>query len=97
MKLQNVTYNILYNTQVVCFLCATEDSWEIPRSEFEVGVKLGEGNFEAVFKGQLRVTAMSPKIYAHKQEMEFEGKSHYSTTLANKLISGSFSSLLSSS
>ena len=74
--MQNVTYNILYNTQVVRFLCATEDSWEIPRSEFEVGVKLGEGNFGAVFKGQLRVTAMSPKIYAHKQEMEFEGKSH---------------------
>ena len=49
--------NVTYNTQVVHFLCATEDSWEIPRSEFEVRVKLGEGNFEAVFKGQLSLAS----------------------------------------
>ena len=58
------------------FLTINEDAWEIPRSEIEVGGKLGQGNYGAVFKGQLTVTAMSPKIYAHKQKMDFEGNSH---------------------
>ena len=58
------------------FLDATEDAWEISRNEIEVGVKLGEGNYGAVFKGQLTVTAMSPTINAHKKIMDFEGKSH---------------------
>ena len=53
-----------------------EDAWEIPRSEIEVGDKLGQGNYGAVFKGQLTVAAMSPRIYAYKKEMDFEGKSH---------------------
>ena len=63
------------------FLTINEDAWEIPRSEIEVGGKLGQGNYGAVFKGQLTVTAMSPKIYAHKQEMEFEGKSHFNVAV----------------
>ena len=57
-------------------LDATEEKWEIHRSEIKVGEKLGQGNYGAVFKGQLTVTAMSPAIYAHKKEMDFEGKSH---------------------
>ena len=61
---------------MVRFLNATEDAWEIPRDEIEVGNKLGQGQYGAVFKGQLTVTAMSPIIHAHKREMEFEGKSH---------------------
>ena len=61
---------------MVRFLDATEDPWEISRSEIEVGVKVGQGNYGAVFRGQLTVAAMSPGIYTHKQEMEFEGKSH---------------------
>ena len=72
--------------QVVHFLNnnASEDAWEIPRSEIEVGEKLGQGNYGAVFKGQLTVTAMSPKIYAHKKEMDFEGRSHL--TVAVKML-----------
>ena len=58
------------------FVNTSEDAWEIPRSEIEVGEKLGQGNYGAVFKGQLSLEIMSPKIYAHKQEMDFEGKSH---------------------
>ena len=54
----------------------SEDAWEIPRSEIEVGDKLGQGNYGSVFKGQLTVTAMSPRIYAHIKEVEFEGKSY---------------------
>ena len=63
---------------------ANEDAWEIPRSEIEVGDKLGQGNYGAVFKGQLTVTAMSPMIDAHKKEIDFEGKSHL--TVAVKLL-----------
>ena len=72
---------ILFNTQVVRFLDATEDAWEISRNEIEVGVKLGEGNYGAVFRGELTVTAMSPAINAHKQRMDFEGKSHLSVAV----------------
>ena len=32
--------------------------------------------YGAVFKGQLTVAAMTPMIYVHKKEMDFEGKSH---------------------
>ena len=54
----------------------SEDAWEIPRSEIEVGEKLGQGHYGAVFKGRLSLEVMSPKIYAHKQEMELEGNSY---------------------
>ena len=70
--------------QELHFLSTTEDSWEISRCEIEVGDKLGQGNYGAVFRGQLSLEAMSPKIYAYKQEMEFEGKSHL--TVAVKLL-----------
>ena len=71
---QCMTYSLLL--QVIRFLNATEDEWEVPRCEIEVGAKLGEGSYGAVFKGQLTVTAMTPMIHAHKKEMDFEGKSH---------------------
>ena len=58
-----------------------EDGWEIPRSEIELGDKLGEGNYGAVFKGQLTVKAMTPKINTYKKEMDFEGKSHLSVAV----------------
>ena len=61
---------------MVRFITEAEDAWEIPRTEIEIGDILGKGNYGSVFRGQLTVTAMSPRIYAHKQEMEFEGKSH---------------------
>ena len=63
---------------------ANEDAWEISREEIELGDKLGQGNYGVVFKGELTVTAMSPMIYAHKKEMNFEGKSHL--TVAVKLL-----------
>ena len=63
---------------------ANGDAWELSRSVITVGDKLGQGNYGAVFKGKLSVTAMSPRIYAHKQEMEFEGKSHL--TVAVKML-----------
>ena len=66
----------LCNTQVVNLLKTSEDAWEIPRSEIEVGDKLGQGNYGSVFKGRLSLEVMSPKIHAHKQEMELEGNSH---------------------
>ena len=55
---------------------AIEDTWEISREDIEVGNKLGQGNYGTVFRGRLSLKAMTPGIYAHKQEMEFEGKSH---------------------
>ena len=66
---------------MVRFLDATEDAWEISRNEIEVGVKLGEGYYGGVFRGELTVTAMSPAISAHKQRMDFEGKSHLSVAV----------------
>ena len=69
-------YCTLYNIQVVNLPNASHDVWEISRSEIEAGDKLGQGNYGAVFKGWLTVAAMTPKIYAHKKEMDFEGKSH---------------------
>ena len=69
---------------MVCFLNATEDAWEISREEIEVGDKLARGNYGVVFKGHLTVTAMSPRIHTHKNEMDFEGKSHL--TVAVKMI-----------
>ena len=75
---------LLFITQVVRFLDATEEKWEISRCEIEIGDKLGQGNYGAVFKGQLTVTAMSPIIHAHKKEMDFEGKSHL--TVAVKML-----------
>ena len=60
------------------------DGWELPRSEIEIGAQLGQGNYGSVFRGQLKVTAMSPRVYAHKQEMDFEGISHL--TVAVKML-----------
>ena len=37
-----------------------------------------------MFKGQLKPTAMSPRIYDYKQKMESEGKSHL--TVAVKVL-----------
>ena len=62
----------------------TADAWEVPRTEIEIGAQIGQGNYGAVFKGQLKLTAMSPMIYAHKQEMDFEGTSHL--TVAVKML-----------
>ena len=72
--------------QVVHFYDAkvTYDAWELPRTEIEIGAQIGQGNYGAVFKGQLKLTAMSPMIYAHKQEMDFEGTSHL--TVAVKML-----------
>ena len=67
---------MLFILQVVRLLDGTEEEWEISRSEIELGDKLGQGNYGAVFKGQLTVAAMTPMIYVHKKEMDFEGKSH---------------------
>ena len=69
---------MLVITQVVRLLDATEEEWEISRSEIELGDKLGQGNYGAVFKGRLTVAAMTPKIHTYKKEMDFEGKSHLS-------------------
>ena len=60
------------------------DAWELPRSEIEIGAQVGQGNYGNVFRGQLKVTAMSPMVYAHKQEMDFEGTSHL--TVAVKML-----------
>ena len=60
---------------------APYDDWEIPRSGIEIGAQVGQGNYGDVFKGRLKVTAMSPKIFAFKQEMDFEGKSHLSVAV----------------
>ena len=60
------------------------DAWENSRNEIEIGEKVGQGNYGTVFRGQLSGKAMSPKIYAHKQEMEFEGRSHL--TVAVKML-----------
>ena len=73
-----------YWTQVVHFHDVTPDAWEIPGGEIEFGDKVGTGNYGEVFRGQLAITANSPRIYAHKQEMEFEGKSHL--TVAVKML-----------
>ena len=72
---------MLVITQVVRLLDATEEEWEISRSEVDLGDKLGQGNYGAVFKGQLTVTAMTPIIHTHKKEMDFEGKSHLSVAV----------------
>ena len=72
---------MLLIAQVVRLLDATEEEWEISRSEVELGDKLGQGNYGAVFKGQLTVAAMTPKIHTHKKEMDFEGKSHLSVAV----------------
>ena len=61
---------------MIRFQANSEDVWEISRCEIEIGDKLGQGSYGAVFKGQLTVTAMTPMIHAHKKEMDFEGKSH---------------------
>ena len=72
---------IIYILQVVRLLDDTEEEWEISRSEIELGDKLGQGNYGAVFKGRLTVTAMTPKINTYKKEMDFEGKSHLSVAV----------------
>ena len=60
------------------------DTWELSRSDVEIGAQLGQGEYGEVFEGQLSMTAMSPWINAHKREMEFEGKSHL--TVAVKML-----------
>ena len=69
---------------MIRFQDAAEDKWEISRCEVEIGERLGQGNYGAVFKGQLTVAAVSPTISAHKREMDFEGKSHL--TVAVKML-----------
>ena len=75
---------IMMFTQAVHFLDSPVDAWEIPRDGIEIGEKVGQGNYATVFRGQLSVNAMSPKIYAHKQEMEFERRTHL--TVAVKML-----------
>ena len=79
-RLHSVSY-VLEHMQVVHF---EGDSWELSYSEVQIADKLGEGNYGDVFRGQLAMTAMSPRIYAHKRAMEFEGKSHL--TVAVKML-----------
>ena len=62
----------------------TEDTWEICRSKIDDGVQVGCGSYGNVFKGQLKLTAMSPRIFDYKQKMESEGKSHL--TVAVKVL-----------
>ena len=70
---------MLFIPQVVRHLDGTEEEWEIPRSEVELGDKLGQGNY---IWSCVQRTADSgshdsgPMIYVHKKEMDFEGKSH---------------------
>ena len=80
---------IIATSSYLPFCCSqgyieTEDSWEICRSEIDVGVQIGCGSYGNVFKGQLKLTAMSPRIFDHKQKMESEGKSHL--TVAVKVL-----------
>ena len=70
--------------QIIHFSDASPDAWELSREEIEIGDKADKGNYGDVFREQLALTAMSPRIYAHKQEMEFEGKSHL--TVAVKML-----------
>ena len=77
----------------MCMPTKPDDAWEIPRCEIEIGDKLGQGSYGAVFRGQLSEEAMSLKIHAHKQEMEFEGKSQLTVAvkmLRRKLILASY-------
>ena len=60
------------------------DEWEIPRSKIIVGMEVSRGSYGQVFRGQLKLTARSPKIDAHRHEMEFEGKS--CLTVAVKML-----------
>ena len=60
------------------------NEWEVPRSVIDIGAEVGQGSYGVVFKGQLKLTARSLKIYAHRQEMEFEGKSY--RTVAVKML-----------
>ena len=62
----------------------SSDTWELSRSDIEIGNRVGQGEYGDVFKGQLSMTAMSPRINAHKREMESEGKSHL--TVAVKML-----------
>ena len=39
--------------------------WEVPRSVIDIGAEVGQGSYGVVFKGQLKLTARSLKIYAH--------------------------------
>lgn len=63
---------------------ADSNKWEIPRSVIDIGAEVGQGSYGVVSKGQLKLTARSLKIYAHRQEMEFEGKSY--RTVAVKML-----------
>ena len=80
---------IIATSSYLPFCCSqgyieTEDSWEICRSEIDVGVQIGRGSYGNVFKGQLKLTAMSPRIFDYKQKMESEGRSHH--TIAMKVL-----------
>ena len=62
------------NTQHADEYSGPADEWEIPRSKIIVGMEVSRGSYGQVFRGQLKLTARSPKIDAHRQEMEFEGR-----------------------
>ena len=72
------------NTQHADEYNGPADEWEIPRSKIIVGMEVSRGSYGQVFRGQLKLTARSPKIDAHRQEMEFEGKS--CRTVAVKML-----------
>ena len=72
------------NTQHADEYNGPADEWEIPRSKIIVGMEVSRGSYGQVFRGQLKLTARSPKIDAHRQEMEFEGKS--CLTVAVKML-----------
>ena len=90
MHIQNLVLLLVYFCcsciQVVHVSDAPPDAWELSRGEIEIGDQVGQGDYGVVFRGRLAMTAMSPRIYAHKQEMEFERNFKSHLTVAVKML-----------
>ena len=67
-------------------LPSKSDQWELLNSHFQVGTKLGEGNYGQVYKGTLSVDVATAPAKKYVMMRTQEGKSPY--TVAIKLLKG---------
>ena len=75
-----------YSAALVRLLHSKGDHWELNRSQFKVGTKLGEGNYGLVYKGTLSMDVATAPAKKYIDNMTREGKPPYAVAI--KLLKG---------
>lgn len=76
-----------FSKELVKLLPSKGDLWELHRSHFKVGTKLGEGNYGQVYKGTLSIDVATTPAKRHIKIKTQVGRDIY--TVAIKILKGS--------